>query len=274
MVDTLVATRSAASRGSAARVRLLFLAALVGGCDVPPDGDASDWNVELLTPEAVPSWGPVRVQFDRRLSPWSVDRNSARLTSGAVGEFVFPAFDPATNQLNLELTRPMLVGANHVVTLVDLVDLDGNALDEPLQLLLSPVASERAPIAIPEVAEVLDIFAAHCASDSCHGSAEPAAGLDLASNEGLGRTAIGHPALQVASFNQLAPIAAAGLIDLPIVDAQGTSQSASRSYLVYKMLGDPHVLGEAMPPGGVGDRLSADQIAVVTNWIRHGAPLE
>jgi hypothetical protein len=168
----------------------------------------------------------------------------------------------------------MLVGANYVVTLVDLVDLDGNALDEPLQLLLSPVASEREPIAIPDVAQVLDVFAEHCASASCHGSTEPAAGLDLASTEGLGRTAIGRPASQVASFNQLAPLAAAGLIDLPIVDAQGTSQSASRSYLVYKMLGDPHVLGEAMPPQGEGEPPSAVQIALVANWIRHGAPLE
>jgi hypothetical protein len=78
----------------------------------------------------------------------------------------------------------------------------------------------------------------------------------------------------VASFNQLAPIAAAGLIDLPIVDAQGTSQSVSRSYLVYKMLGDPHVLGEAMPPEGTVEPPSADQIVSVTHWIRHGASLE
>lgn len=273
MVEALIATRSA-SWGSGSRFRLLLLAVLVVGCDIAPASDTHGWNVELLNPRAAPSWGPVQVQFDRRLSPSSVGRNSVRLTSGPVSEFLFPSFDPVTNQLNLELTRPMLVGASYVVTLVDLVDLDGTALDEPLQLLLSPVASEPEPIPSPEVAEVLNVFAEHCASASCHGSAEPAAGLDLESSEGLARTAIGHPASQVASFNQLAPIAAAGLIDLPIVDAQGTSQSASRSYLVYKMLGDPHVLGEAMPPPGLGEPPSSDQIALVTNWIRHGAPLE
>jgi len=259
---------------SALRFRILLLAVLVGGCDVTPDGEARGWNVELLNAEAAPSWGPVQVQFDRRLSPWSVSRSSARLTSGSVGEFVFPAFDPVANQLNLELTRPMLVDANYVVTLVDLVDLDGDTLGEPLQLLLSPVAGERQPVTTPEVAAVLNIFAEHCASASCHGAGEPAAGLDLQSSEGLRRTAIGHPSLQVASFNQLAPIAAAGLIDLPIIDAQGTSQSASRSYLVYKMLGDPHVLGETMPPEGTVERPSADQIALVASWIRHGASLE
>jgi hypothetical protein len=40
------------------------------------------------------------------------------------------------------------------------------------------------------------------------------------------------------------------------------------SYLVYKMLGDPHVWGEVMPPEGP---LPVGQIGLVSDWILAGA---
>jgi hypothetical protein len=249
----------------------------VFGCDVGGHVDADPWAIRLLTSadDTVPRWGPIRFQLDRSVSSWSVDRGSVHLSSGTVVEFVLPWFDPLTDQLVVDLARPMLPDAWYVARLSGLSDLDGVFLEPATQILLR--AAEADPPVRPEVASVeavMTLLAARCAGNGCHDSTTRAAGVDLGDRGGIGATALGRQSLQAASPNAAVDPDASGLLELPIIDDAGESTSVSRSYLVYKVLGDPHVLGERMPPPSAGPALSADDMQLLARWIMTGAPLK
>lgn len=247
------------------------------GCDAGAERSLRAWQLEVSADESGSSsrFGPIEVEFDRRLSPWSVDRSSVRLRSGAVGEFVFPSFDPIRRTLIVELTRPLLADTSYVLTLVELIDLDGETLSPSRELVVRAVDANEPPLPAPfQLAAVLEIFVSRCANAGCHDATERAADVVLDGPRGLRDTVLGRRSPQMASSSTLAEGTASGLIDLPIVDATGTSQSASRSYLLYKVLADPHVLGERMPPPAAGSPLSTDEATLIARWIRAGAPLE
>lgn len=111
---------------------------------------------------------------------------------------------------------------------------------------------------------VAALFAARCVT-GCHGGDRPAMGLDLGSAEAVRATAIGVPAVQTGD-REAVPIR--GLAGLPIIDALPGGGRPATSYLVYKMLGDEHVLGEAMPPEGA----TIEEARLVADWILAGAP--
>ena len=224
----------------------------------------------------IPRWGPIRVQVDRRLSPASVSRTTVRLVSGTVGEFVFPSFDPVRGELLIELSRPLAVGAFYALSLSDLVDLDGTALGSPVQFLFKvvPADAPTAPDPMVRPAEVVAMLANRCATGGCHDTSVHAASLVLDSSDGIALTALGMPSRQAVSPGATARAGSPGLVGLSIVDPERSSASPSRSYLIYKALGDSHVLGEAMPPPSHSGPLTQADLLDISRWIAAGSPLE
>lgn len=253
------------------------LCSVLCACDVAADHASKSWDVTLADAadgtRDVSRHSAIRLQFDRRLSPWSVGRSSISVVSGDIGEFVFPSFDPVTQQLSIRPARSLIAGLNYVVTLDGLVDLDGNALAEPMRLLVRAADIEPPPAREPVTfAEVAPLLTQRCASAACHDANTRAGAVDLSSADAIAETVRDRPSLQAASPNVgNHQLASSGLFDLPVVDGQGTPASVSRSYLIYKVLGDPHVLGEAMPPDAA---LDANDIALLADWIATGAALD
>lgn len=255
---------------SAPSWHLELLGASVEGIDAGDDGGLGEDHQSNAT---IPRAGPIRIRVDRRVSPGSVSRNTVRLSSGTVNEFVFPSFDPVRSELLIELSRPLAVGAFYVLRLSDLIDLDGSALTSPVQFLFKVVAvdlpAEPEPVKRPS--EIVALLAVRCAAGGCHSDSVHAAGLILSTADAIARTALAAPSQQSGSL-ELA--GASGLTGLPIVDADRSPASPSRSYLIYKLLGDSHILGEAMPPPSNDEPLSSAEIMDISRWIAAGSPLE
>jgi hypothetical protein len=83
------------------------------------------------------------------------------------------------------------------------------------------------------------VFAsAGCSSESCHGAAPHAAGLDLSSGPGLARTAILKVARETETGTEVARPSVAPArfgTQMPVIHPG----SAANSYLVYKLLAKP-----------------------------------
>lgn len=252
-------------------------ATLLASCDFSAARDTRPWQLEVQVDAdgRVPAVGPLRIALDRRLSPWSVDRASVSLTSGNVGEWTFPSTDPTRNELVIELARPLLPETSYVITLRALEALDGRVLAADRQLLVTSNDETELPPrpTFGEAAQVLELLRARCAGSGCHDATSRASGLVLDGPDGIAETAIGQPATEVA-LNVGIDARATGLWGLPIIAANGQSTSVGFSYLIYKVLGDPRVLGEVMPPPAVGAALSAEEVELLARWIRAGAPLE
>jgi hypothetical protein len=96
-------------------------------------------------------------------------------------------------------------------------------------------------------------------------------GLDLSSRAGIERTAIGVRASKLAgTTGDEGARGALQLAGMNIIDVVAGRGSPATSYLVYKVLGDPHVLGERMPEGR--PPLSEAELRMLSTWIAQGAP--
>jgi len=95
-----------------------------------------------------------------------------------------------------------------------------------------------------------EVFSPACARPGCHASAAPQLGLDLSP----GRTysmVVGVRSVQGATLNRVEPF------------------DPDASYLVKKVRGDADITGSRMPQGGA---LTADEIRLIVDWVRRGAP--
>jgi hypothetical protein len=95
-----------------------------------------------------------------------------------------------------------------------------------------------------------EIFSPTCALAGCHASAAPQLGLDLAP----GRTysnVVSVRSAQAGNLNRIEPF------------------NPDSSYLVWKIRGDPGITDSRMPQGGT---LSAEEIQLIVDWVRRGAP--
>lgn len=101
------------------------------------------------------------------------------------------------------------------------------------------------------LAQVGEVFAVSCATSGCHSGNRPAADL----------------ALDGAFAAQIIGVASDQRPELQIVNPG----SPAMSYLMLKVLNDPGILGDRMPPG---PPLSAAQIEIIRAWIAVGAPTE
>ena len=95
-----------------------------------------------------------------------------------------------------------------------------------------------------------EVFSPRCATAGCHASAAPQLGLDLSP----GRTysmVVGVRSVQAGSLNRVEPF------------------NPDSSYLIWKIRGDAGITGSRMPQGG---QLTADEIQLLVDWVRRGAP--
>ncbi len=95
-----------------------------------------------------------------------------------------------------------------------------------------------------------DIFSPSCALSGCHTGPAPQSGLDLSPGVAY-QNIVGVPSVERAGLNRIEP---------------GDPDS---SYLVKKIRGDADIAGSRMPLGGA---LNADEIRLLTDWVRRGAP--
>lgn len=250
---------------------------LLAGCDLGSPDSEEAWQVEVVSePDgSISRFGPILVETGRQLSPWSVDRGTVRLTSASVGELVFPAFDPIAERLEIDLARPLLEDTSYLLRLEGLRDLDGTALTEPIQLLLHASDASRVEAREPvQLERVLTLLKSRCADGGCHDAKSRASGLVLDSVAGIRTTALDTVSSQSLSPSRVPERRGEGLVDLAIVDSQGGTAGVSRSYLIYKVLGDTHALGEAMPPARAGPPLTDEETDLLASWIADGAALE
>lgn len=95
-----------------------------------------------------------------------------------------------------------------------------------------------------------EIFTPSCAIAGCHDEFGREAGLLLIVGQAHANT-VNRSSTQLPSMLRVQPGATAA------------------SYLYLKITGDPRIVGDRMPQGGT---LTTDQINLVRQWIRRGAP--
>ncbi len=93
------------------------------------------------------------------------------------------------------------------------------------------------------------IFTPQCAIPGCHAAPAPEQGMDLTAGSTFMSTA-GVDATELSGFKRVA------------------AGNAADSYLYMKIAGDPRIVGERMPFGGM---LTAGEIESVRQWIEAGA---
>lgn len=205
----------------------------------------------------------IRIEFDRPLSARALATAEIRLRSGEVGIGIEVETDPISHSLEVRVLRPLLPEVAYVLEVEMPEDLDGNVGDAVELRFTTSDDDTPVPVRTATWADVEPTFRL-CAA--CHDASEPPMGMDLSTPEAIARTALGVPARQVAVADG-ATAASAGLTGMARIEPG----RPDRSYLVYKVLGDPHILGERMPRSL--DPLSPAEIEALGLWIRAGAPL-
>ena len=93
------------------------------------------------------------------------------------------------------------------------------------------------------------IFTPQCALPGCHAAPFPEQGMDLAAGNVYVYT-VGVDSVELSPYKRIAP------------------GNAVDSYLYMKIAGDPRIIGDRMPLGGL---LTAAEIEAVRAWIDAGA---
>lgn len=250
------------------------------GCDVPPDAARRDPpRVVSTVPAAgaveVDRAAPMRVVFDRPLLPRSVDRMTVVVRSGTRVMPVAVRADPVLPGLVVTPSGALEPTARWELRVDGVRDLDGT-LAEALVVPFDTGSASTVPSPPPPPAwsEIGPLLAASCGP--CHAGERGALGLDLASAEGVRATAIAVPALQTGNASSPTGSPRVGLVGLPRISVLAGGGAPELSYLVYKVLGDPHVQGDRMPPPSDAGAtpLSTDDVRRIAEWIRAGAPTE
>ncbi len=94
------------------------------------------------------------------------------------------------------------------------------------------------------------VFTPNCAAAGCHSSLSPQQGMSLAAGAAYG-SIVRVPSVERPDLNRVEP------------------GDPDRSYLVKKLRGDPDITGVRMPNGST---LTPDEIQLVIDWVRRGAP--
>ena len=115
--------------------------------------------------------------------------------------------------------------------------------------VVSMVGGPPAPDA-PTLSELQSsVFTPRCAFPGCHAPPVPEQGMDLSVGSTFAST-VGVDSTELSGFKRVAP------------------DNAADSYLYMKVAGDPRIVGERMPFGGM---LTAEEIEGVRAWIDAGA---
>jgi hypothetical protein len=114
----------------------------------------------------------------------------------------------------------------------------------------SPTEPDGAPEPTATFTRVqAEVFTPSCALSGCHAGANPQQGMDL--SQGRSYTHIVNVRAVESTRLRIAPGDTAG------------------SYLLSKVNGDATITGVRMPPGGA---LNSQQLTLLADWVRRGAP--
>lgn len=267
-----------------ARVRSFsWLLGLLGcvACDLE---SADSWRAGEWSIESEPRDGEqrvvrdraLRVKLDRRVLPRSVRPANVRLRSGSYAPPIELRYELLTREIVLGFAAGERLQAHTTYGLeVDgLIDLDGFEQPKTWSILFrtgDDLDDETPPRPADRADAALALLSERCASAGCHAAASPAAALDLSSADGVERTAL-RTSRQL-ELGSLGDQGASGVLWVPatrIVDVVAGIGEPASSYLMYKVLGDDHIIGDPMPP--TGPLLSAEDLELLARWIRRGAP--
>lgn len=250
----------------------------IAGCDLPPEPPAAVDHAGVI--DTVPEEGardvdrrPVLgVRFDRPILPRSISGEAVRLASGLRGIALDVRADPLLPGIVITPRGTLEPDVAWRLEIQGLRDLDGTVVAaHVLRFRTGSVASPLPAIDVPPWSEIGPLLAGACGG--CHGGEAPLLGLDLATAEGVRATAIGAVALEIGPGPSAAGTSTGGGLGGMARIEPGSPET---SYLVYKVLGDPHISGDRMPPptdAGTGG-LDAPSIAAIARWIAGGAPTE
>ncbi|UJR80894.1 Ig-like domain-containing protein [Sandaracinus amylolyticus] len=261
---------------------MVSVAALVLGtaCDVPnetaPIGSAPLVIATVPAPGAddVDRLARMEVVLDRPLAPSSVSPATVQVVSGARVAPIAVRADPTLPGIRIEPQGALDPDARWELRVEGVRDLDGIVGAREVVVFRTGRAETAPSDDVPPWSEIGPLLAQACGD--CHGGDAPVLGLDLASAEGVRATAIRVASRQTGERPRAGGIVT-GLAGMTRIEVFGDAGRPEDSYLVYKLLGDPHIVGERMPPpddAGAAHALSAEEIARVAAWIRGGAPTE
>jgi hypothetical protein len=216
--------------------------------------------------------GRITVALERLPLPRSVNRATVSLRSGSVVSWLDLRLQPALRELWITQRGALEPETTYQLELRGLVDLDGVTQPEPYRVLFATgrQLGGAAPGPAIEPAEVLALLRSRCGRSECHASESSAAGLDLATGPGIEATARNVAPQLYAAIHGPAPRGGLTVAAPLIIDANAGHGEPARSYLVYKLLGDEHILGDPMPPRE--PPLSESELQLVIDWIFAGAP--
>jgi hypothetical protein len=241
-----------------------------------PGSDDSAWRITSDPADGamgVARQGRITVALGRLPLPRSVSRASVSLRSGSVGWWLDLRLQPARRELWITQRGALESETTYQLQLDGLVDLDGVTQPEPYRVLFATgrELGAVAPNPTVDAAEVLALLHARCARSECHAGESSAAGLDLASGSGIEATARNVAVQLYAATQAPAPRGSLYVAAPLIIDATAGHGEPARSYLVYKLLGDEHILGDRMPPARESP-LGESEVQLVIDWIFAGAP--
>jgi len=286
--------RTSRSRGSVSVNRLAqreFLPAIFSlisilGCEYPSSSalESNQWVISSR-PKAgaseLPRYGPVYFKLDRRILPHSLSSTAVALRSGAASARFRPLFEPVENKILFELYEryPLEPSVTYLLEVHDLEDLDGSLQPEKYRVFFGTGTERGSKPSFTRVdwEEIEPIFSSRCAVAGCHGGDVPILGLNFTSPETVERTAVRVGSSQLGSELISAEGARGGhsLAGLSIIEAQWQGGQPAASYLMYKVLADEHILGDAMPPSDSEiSPLSRAELKALSYWIIAGARLE
>lgn len=220
--------------------------------------------------------------FDRSLLPATVHGGNIQLQSGETAVVLAIQLGLLAPQVRAHVAngQPLAPNVLYRWQIANLWDLDKGHMPTPIEVVFRTGEEEPVPPEpVPTVtwADVEPIFLTHCALSGCHQNSQSPLGLDLSSKERVRETAVGVMSHQYYR-STVGPEGSAGLSrlsDLRIVDVVAGQGQPSRSYLMYKVVGDSHILGEPMPPPSAGHMpVSEAEQASIQAWIVAGAPTD
>jgi hypothetical protein len=256
---------------------------VVVACDLPPEESNSDseWVISSFPENGdsdVSRIGAMTIKLDRRVYPQSVDRGSIQISSGEIFSWLYVYFEPVTRQIVIGLypDRPLKPFVTYRLVVQGLVDLDGETQPEMYQVLFRTGSRLDEPILVPAVEwlRIDAILKRSCAHANCHAGSTSALGLDLSSATQVRQTAIGASSNELPS-NMISAEGARGLFSFSgfrIIDVGVSFGQPASSYIMYKVLGDSHIVGHAMPPADSNlPQLDREELEALSTWILYGA---